>query len=117
MKVLDVRHAARDAVAANPTRPATAIVHDALGARLLVFRIEPGQRVAAHTSPSTVALSVLAGKGLVSGTDGERLVRAGDLVVYEDSWGFMEVAVSGGNAAQLLRTGSGDALSVRAATA
>lgn len=71
------------ATAANATRPATAIVHDALGARLLVFRIEPGQRVAAHTSPSTVALSVLAGKGLVSGTDGERLVRAGDLVVYE----------------------------------
>jgi quercetin dioxygenase-like cupin family protein len=68
--------------AANPTRPAVAIVHDAPAARAIVFRIEPQQQVAPHTSRSTVLLSIVAGSGLVSGADGEHAVRAGDLIAY-----------------------------------
>lgn len=82
MKVLDPRQAATDAVAANASRPATAIVHDSEDARLVVFRLAPGQAVAPHRSNSTVMLSVLAGCGFVSGSEGERAVEAGDLVVY-----------------------------------
>lgn len=73
---------AADAVAATPTRPATAIAHDAPDARLLTFRIAPGQQVAPHTNPGTVVLCVLAGAGVVSGGDGEQSVRPGDLVAY-----------------------------------
>ena len=83
MKVLEPAAAARDAVAAHPERPATALVHDAPDVRLVVFRIGPGQTVAAHTSPSTVLLHVLSGAGVVSGADGEREVHAGQVVVYE----------------------------------
>jgi quercetin dioxygenase-like cupin family protein len=74
---------AERAVTANATRPATAIVHDAPGGRVVVFRIEAGQQVAPHTSRSTVILSIVAGSGVVSGNDGERTVRAGDLIAYE----------------------------------
>jgi quercetin dioxygenase-like cupin family protein len=74
--------AARDAVAPHPERPATAILHDSPDARLVVFRLAPGQRVAPHQSSSTVTLSVLQGSGLVSGAEGEREVEAGALVVY-----------------------------------
>ncbi|MHB1861524.1 MAG: cupin domain-containing protein [Gemmatimonadaceae bacterium] len=82
MNVYDAAALAAEAVAARADRPATATVHDAPGARLVAFRIEPGQSVAPHTSASTVVLSVIAGTGLVSGPDGERSVRAGDIVVY-----------------------------------
>lgn len=82
MNVLDPRKAANDAVAANASRPATAIVHDSEDARLVVFRLAPGQAVAPHRSNSTVMLSVLGGSGFVSGSEGERDVSAGDLVVY-----------------------------------
>ncbi|HEX5076266.1 MAG TPA: cupin domain-containing protein [Gemmatimonadaceae bacterium] len=83
MKVLDVRGAARQAVAANPTRPATAIVHDSADARLIVFRLSPGQSVAPHRNASSVILTVISGSGLTSGADEERQVVAGDLVTYE----------------------------------
>lgn len=83
MKLLDVRRAAADAKAANPSRPATAVVHDGPHTRLVVFRLAPGQAVAPHTSTSTVMLSVLGGQGVVSGADGECAVTAGDVVVYE----------------------------------
>jgi quercetin dioxygenase-like cupin family protein len=83
---LDPIRAARAAVAANPTRPATAIVHDGADARLIVFRIAPGQAVAPHRSPSTVQLTVLEGDGVLTGEqDGEpveRACRAGEVVVY-----------------------------------
>ncbi|HUX35329.1 MAG TPA: AraC family ligand binding domain-containing protein [Gemmatimonadaceae bacterium] len=82
MNVYDPAALAAAAVATRPERPATAIVHDAAGARLVLFRIEAGQAVAPHTSASTVILSVVAGAGLVSGPDGERPVRAGDVVAY-----------------------------------
>ncbi len=82
MNIYDPAALAAEAVASRADRPATAVVHDAPGARLVVFRIEPGQSVAPHTSASTVILSVIAGSGLVSGPDGERSVRAGDVVAY-----------------------------------
>lgn len=74
--------AARRAPAANPTRPATAVLHDSADARLVVFRLAPGQAVATHRNPSTVTLAVLDGAGILSGAEGERECAAGDLVVY-----------------------------------
>lgn len=85
MKTYDTAALAASAVAAQPTRPATVIVHDAPAARLVLFRLEPGQSVARHRSSSMVVLSVCAGTGFVSGADGEREVRVGDVVTYEPS--------------------------------
>ncbi len=73
---------AAGAPAARPDRPAMAIVHDSPDVRLVVFRIEPGQDVAPHTSASTVILSVVAGTGVVSGPEGERRAEIGDAVAY-----------------------------------
>jgi S-adenosyl-L-methionine hydrolase (adenosine-forming) len=39
--------------------------------------------------------------------------RAGDVILYEDSYGNMSVAISSGNAASLLRTTAGDELRIR----
>ena len=83
MKSYDPREAAMKAVEPPTPRAATALMHDAPGARLVVFRIEPGHQVAPHTSPSTVILSIVSGSGVVLGCDGERRVSAGELVVYE----------------------------------
>jgi len=82
VKVHDASALARAAVAANPTRPATHLAHDSDDARVVLFRIEPGQSVAVHTSPSSVILSVIAGRGVVSGADGERDAKRGDVVTY-----------------------------------
>jgi len=71
MKKLDPIQAARDAVTANPARPATAIIHDSADARCVVFRLEPGQQVAPHTSPSSVLLLAVEGSGTVTTADGE----------------------------------------------
>jgi len=70
-------------VSAQPSRPATALMHDVPDARVVVFRIEAGQEVAPHTSTSTVLLAIIEGSGTVSGASGESTVRAGDLVTYE----------------------------------
>jgi len=67
MKALDPREAARNAIAASPTRPATAVIHDSDDVRLVVFRIDPGPSVPPHRSPATVLLSVLEGTALLSG--------------------------------------------------
>ena len=83
MRVLSAIAAARDAVSAQATRPATALLHDVPDARVVVFRIEPGQEVAPHTSTSTVLLSVMAGNGTVSGASGESPVAPGDIVTYD----------------------------------
>lgn len=82
MNVLDALAVARDAKSANPTRPATAIAHDSADARVVLFRLEPRQEVAVHTSKSSVVMVVLSGNGLVAGAGGEREVRAGDIVAY-----------------------------------
>jgi quercetin dioxygenase-like cupin family protein len=82
MTVLDPRAAARAAVAASPSRPATAVLLDTPDVRLVVFRIAPGQAVPPHRSPSSVTLSVLEGSGTLSGGDAERRCAAGDVVAY-----------------------------------
>lgn len=82
MKLLDTHAAARDAVASNPTRPATATVHDAPGVRLVVFRLEPGQHVAPHVSEMTVLLTVLSGHGVISGGDRETEAGPGEIATF-----------------------------------
>ncbi|HYC50710.1 MAG TPA: cupin domain-containing protein [Gemmatimonadaceae bacterium] len=82
MKVQRIPDLAAAAVAANPSRPATMVGHDTADARVVLFRIEPGQAVAVHTNPSTVLLSIVSGSGFVTGADGEEAVSAGDLVTY-----------------------------------
>jgi len=84
MRFLDPTAAARAAVAPNPTRPATAVILDSEDVRLVVFRVAPGQMVPPHRNQSTVILRVLAGSGILSGTEGqERNCVAGDTMVYE----------------------------------
>jgi len=83
MKILDVRRLARGAISAQPGRPAMATAYDGVDARVVVFRIEPGEQVHPHTSTSSVVLSVVEGRGVVAGADGERPVAAGDVIVYE----------------------------------
>lgn len=82
MNVLDLHRAAGEAKAANVTRPATAIVHDSPDARLVIFRLGPGQSVAPHRSASSVTLTVIAGCGFASGDGGERPIAPGAAVVY-----------------------------------
>ena len=85
MNVYETRALAAAAVNARPDRPATALIHDAADARLVLFRIEPGQEVPVHTSTSTVLLMIVSGSGSVAGIDGERAVRAGDIVAYDNN--------------------------------
>ena len=87
MKVLEQPgDAARGAVAAHPSRPATAVLHDVADARVVVFRLAPGQSVPPHRSVSTVLLTVLDGTGVLSGEEEgspiERPCVAGDVVAY-----------------------------------
>lgn len=83
MKTYSPHAAALTATAAHSGRPATAIIHDGPDVRLVVFRIEPGQRVPPHTSTSTVILTVVSGSGSVMGGDEERAVGPGDVIAYE----------------------------------
>ena len=78
----DVRDLARRAVAAHPNRPAMTLLLDTADARLIVFRIAPGQAVPSHTSTSTVILTVVSGRGAVSGAEGELDVATGDVVAF-----------------------------------
>jgi quercetin dioxygenase-like cupin family protein len=82
MNIFHAPELAAAAISANATRPATALVHDSADARVVMFRIEPGQQVAEHTSTSTVLLVVISGSGVVSGATGNSHVRAGDIVAY-----------------------------------
>lgn len=83
MKILDPAGAARAAIASNPSRPATAVIHDSEDLRLVVFRLGAGQSVPQHTSHSTVTLTVLEGTGTLSGRDGETECKPGDVAVYD----------------------------------
>lgn len=83
MNVGSAIDAARQAVSARPDRPATAILHDAPDIRLVVFKLDPGQAVAPHTSRSSVVLVILEGRGTVSGGSGSSPVKTGDVVTYE----------------------------------
>lgn len=87
MKVLTPSQSACSAIAPNPARPATAVLLDTPDARLVVFRLSPGQSVATHRNVSSVHLTVLAGSGFVSGESHgeivERACAAGELIAYE----------------------------------
>jgi quercetin dioxygenase-like cupin family protein len=78
----DPRAIAASAVAARPGHPATAILHDSGDARLVTFRLAPGEEVPPHMSPSTVILSVIEGTGTFLGQGHERSVQTGTLVTY-----------------------------------
>jgi quercetin dioxygenase-like cupin family protein len=87
MKLIVPADAARTALSANPDRPATAVLLDTPDARLVVFRLAPGQAVAAHRSTSSVLLTVVSGSGVLSGegVDGvdERSCSSGEWISYE----------------------------------
>lgn len=86
MNTYDLTALAAEAVSASPDRPAMAVIHDSPEARLVLFRLEPGQRVAPHASTSTVILSVIAGAGFLSGGEGgEHSAHAGDAVVFANN--------------------------------
>lgn len=82
MIALDPARAAREAAAAHPERPATAVLLDTEDVRVVVFRLATGQSVPPHRSPSSVLLSVLAGSGVLSGETEERPCTQGDTVAY-----------------------------------
>lgn len=71
-----------NAESAKSAVPGMEIIYDSDDARLIVFRLEPGQRLSDHTNPSTVILTVLAGSGMVRGGDSERMLRTGELAVF-----------------------------------
>jgi quercetin dioxygenase-like cupin family protein len=77
MRLHDPGHAPEFAGPADGARPAVRIAEDSPDARLVFFRIAPGQRVATHTSASSVFIVVVSGSGFVSGAEGEREVSAG----------------------------------------
>lgn len=83
MKIYDAPTVA-GSVAATQDRPATALVHDGKDARVVLFRLEPGQSVPVHTSTSTVLLTILSGTGSVIGAEGERAAKPGDIVAYAE---------------------------------
>jgi len=84
MNIYNAPALAAAAVAAHPGRPATALVHDTDGARVVLFRLDPGQSVPVHTSTSTVLLTIISGTGTVIAADGERTVKPGDIVAYAE---------------------------------
>ncbi len=63
-------------------RPATVVLHDEANARIVAFRLEPGQRIPPHHSNSTVIVQVTAGSGTFIGEDGRALLSAGETAVY-----------------------------------
>ena len=83
MKIYDPAAVARQAVAANPARPAMVVVHDAPDVRLVVFRLGAGQTIPVHTSVSSVVLQVLSGSGVISSAEGEHDASAGMVLAYE----------------------------------
>ena len=82
MKLYDPQAIATTATAADPRRPAVAIAHDEADGRLVVFRLDPGQRVANHRSGSSVFLMVIRGTGVATGADGERPIGPGTIVAF-----------------------------------
>ena len=84
MQIYDAPSLAAGAVAPTGNRPATTLVHDSGDARVVLFRLEPGQLVPVHTSASTVLLTIVSGTGTVMGSEGERRVKPGDIVAYAE---------------------------------
>jgi quercetin dioxygenase-like cupin family protein len=82
MKLYDPFAIATTATAAASDRPAVAIAHDHADARLVVFRLEPGQQVPVHTNGSSVFLTVISGTGVATGSDGEQAIEPGSVVAF-----------------------------------
>jgi quercetin dioxygenase-like cupin family protein len=82
MKLMDLQAIAREARALKEHRPAPSIVYDEQDVRLILFRIDPGQEVPPHRSGSTVTLIVCEGSGELTGADGARAARTGELAVF-----------------------------------
>jgi quercetin dioxygenase-like cupin family protein len=72
----------RAAIGASASRAATATLLDTPDARLVVFRIKPGQSVPVHRNSSTVLLLVLAGAGMISDGVEEHECRPTDLMCF-----------------------------------
>ena len=85
MKIYDASALAAGAVTPSGGRPATTLVHDSGDARVVLFRLDPGQAVPVHTSASTVLLTIISGSGTVIGADAERVVKPGDIVAYAEN--------------------------------
>ena len=87
MNVHAAIQAARAAVSFNPDKPASATILDTPDVRLVVFRLAPGQVVPRHTNASTVLVTVLAGRGVLSGTEAgepaDQPCETGDVIAYE----------------------------------
>jgi quercetin dioxygenase-like cupin family protein len=87
MKILNLLDTARAAIPVRPDRPAMVVVSDEPAARLIVFRLAPGQAVPPHRNASLVMLTVLQGMGTIVGeVDGATTAhgcRGGDLFVFE----------------------------------
>ena len=84
MKIYDTPTLAAAATAPSGGRPATTLLHDCGDARVVLFRLDPDQVVPVHTSSSTVLLTIISGTGTVTGEDGERAVKPGDIVAYAE---------------------------------
>jgi quercetin dioxygenase-like cupin family protein len=63
-------------------RPASALLHDDANARIVAFRLLPGQEIPPHRSTSTVIVQVTEGSGTFQGEDGEAVLRAGESATY-----------------------------------
>lgn len=87
MKIITPHHSARNVIATNPARPGTSVLFDTPDARLIVFRLLPGQSVPTHRNVSSVLLTVLEGNGFVSGELQGEIVEhacsAGEVIALE----------------------------------
>ena len=78
MKVLSTSE-----TAPNPARPATQVLHDEPGVRIVSFHLLPDQAVKPHRNQGTVAVLVVEGEGYFAGAEGERLLAVGEGAVFE----------------------------------
>lgn len=69
--------------AARGDRAASAVLHDEPNVRVVAFHLQPGQRVAPHSSESTVLVQVIAGNGRFDGAASAHILKAGESAVYE----------------------------------
>ena len=72
-----------EAPAPRTDRYASALLHDEPNLRVVAFRLEPGQLVPAHTSPSSVLVHVIAGQGTFTGAGATAVLTVGQSAAYE----------------------------------
>lgn len=64
-------------------RPASHLLHDEGNVRVVAFALAAGQVVPPHSSPSTVMVHVLRGRGLFVGGSSQDTLEPGHSAVYE----------------------------------